>query len=326
EAPQQRQLALARLEEVAEGLRKLSEVSERAALTQSKASADDEIKSMLKLATTMMEFMRKQQDGQQEQLQAVQTRLKRIEEFQQQMASRGDPSFAVITQLEELARSVDELSTEEQIIQIQDDVADVRDLIDETLRLAPRLQEIGRELFRNELHDQSRLLGEQLSNLLRQHADAMIESDARMPGAIADLLAGDWEPSFAALREAIEYSVRQQASTLASLRHDVDKKDQELKQSIERRDQSLRNLIEQQAQSRDQLSQQQHRDQQGQAKEIIGGITNMSGQVDGLRRLVDEYGSRSAQAEQIHRLHQEIARLQRVVDQIQDKSLLRITL
>ena len=120
--------------------------------------------------------------------------------------------------------------------------------------------------------------------------------------------------------------MRQQASTLASLRHDVDKKDQELKQSIERRDQSLRNLIEQQAQSRDQLSQQQHRDQQGQAKEIIGGITNMSGQVDGLRRLVDEYGSRSAQAEQIHRLHQEIARLQRVVDQIQDKSLLRITL
>lgn len=326
EAPQQRQLALARLEEVAEGLRKLSEVSERAALTQSKASADDEIKAMLKLATTMMEFMRKQQDSNQEQLQSVQGRLKRIEEFQQQNASRTDPSIAVITQLEELARSLDELSTEEQIIQIQDDVADLRDLIDETLRLAPRLQEIARELFRSELHDHSRLLGEQLATLLRQHADAMIESDARMPGAIADLLMSDWDPSFAGLREAIEHSLRQQASSFSNLRNELDKKDQELRHSIERRDQSLRSWLEQQAHSRNQYSQQLQREQQGQLREIVGGITSVSGQVDGLRRLVDDYGSVSAHAEQIHRLHQEIARLQRVVEQLQEKSSLRIML
>jgi len=37
-------------------------------------------------------------------------------------------------------------------------------------------------------------------------------------------------------------------------------------------------------------------------------------------------GSQTAQAEQIHSLHQEIARLQRVVEHLQEKSALRITL
>ncbi|NBQ80463.1 MAG: hypothetical protein EBU09_00350 [Betaproteobacteria bacterium] len=301
EAPQQRQMALARLEEVAEGLRKLSEVSERAALTQSKASADEEIKAMLKLATTMMEFMRKQQDSSQEQIQTVQGRLERIEAFQQQIASRSDPSAALMTQLEALSKTLDTLSTEEQIIQVQDDVADVRDLIDETLRLAPRLQDIARELFRKELHDHSRLLGEQLSALMRQHADAMIESDARMPGAIIELLDNAWGPSFEALRQSLEQSTKLQTASLSGLRHEIEKKDQELRQSIERKDQS-------------------------QLVAVVGGINKLSGQIDGVRHLVDEFGTLSAQAEQIHSLHQEIARLQRVVEQLQAKSALRITL
>lgn len=326
EAPQQRQLALARLEEVAAGLRKLSEVSERAALTQSKASADEEIKAMLKLATTMMEFMGKQQNSHQEQLQSIQGRLRRIEDQQQQLISRSDPSIALITQLEELSRSINELSTEEQLIQVQDDVADLRDLIDETLRLAPRLQDVARELFRTELHDHSRSLGERLAALLRQHADAMIESDARMPGAIADLLAQEWEPSFTELGEVLEHSAKQVASNLLVMRQDIEKRDQELKQSIERRDQSLRSWFEQQFVVRNQSAQHQYREQKSQLEEIASGVSNVSGQIDGVRRLVDEYGSQTAQAEQIHSLHQEIARLQRVVEHLQEKSALRITL
>lgn len=315
DAPQQRILALARLEEVAEGLRKLSEISERAALTQSKASADEEIKSMLKLATSMMEFMRKQQDSNEEQLGLVQAHLRRIEAFQQQPAARNEPGVAIITQLEALSQAIDELSTEEQIIQVQDDVADLRDLIDETLRLAPRLQEVVRELFRHELHDQSRFLGERLAALLRQHADAMIESDARMPGAIAELIAGDWEPSFAELHQILEQNSRQQSISFANLQQD-----------LERREQGLRIWFEQQDQASVQRQQQHDRAQQAAITEMIGSIGNVSGQVDGVRRLVDEYGSVSAQAEQIHRLHQEIARLQRVVEQMQEKSILRITL
>lgn len=326
EAPQQRQMALARLEEVAEGLRKLSEVSERAALTQSKASADEEIKAMLKLATTMMEFMRKQQDSSQEQIQTVQGRLERIEAFQQQIASRSDPSAALMTQLEALSKTLDTLSTEEQIIQVQDDVADVRDLIDETLRLAPRLQDIARELFRKELHDHSRLLGEQLSALMRQHADAMIESDARMPGAIIELLDNAWGPSFEALRQSLEQSTKLQTASLSGLRHEIEKKDQELRQSIERKDQSLRAWLEQQGQRTNRLDEQMHREQQEQLAAVVGGINKLSGQIDGVRHLVDEFGTLSAQAEQIHSLHQEIARLQRVVEQLQAKSALRITL
>lgn len=315
DAPHQRLLALTRLEEVAEGLRKLSEISERAALTQSKASADEEIKSMLRLATSMMEFMRKQQDNNEEQLGAVNARLKRIETFQQQQTGRSEPGIAIVTQLESIAQAIDELSTEEQIIQVQDDVADLRDLIDETLRLAPRLQEVVRELFRNELHDQSRFMGERLAGLLRQHADAMIESDARMPGAIAELIAGDWEPSFAELNQILEQQGRQQSIFFTQLQEDLD-----------RREQSLKSWLEQQDQAMSERQTKINQAQQATMAEMGGSMATLSGQVDGVRRLVDEYGSLAAQAEQIHRLHQEIARLQRVVEHMREKSELKITL
>jgi len=235
-----------------------------------------------------MEFMGKQQNSHQEQLQSIQGRLRRIEDQQQQLISRSDPSIALITQLEELSRSINELSTEEQLIQVQDDVADLRDLIDETLRLAPRLQDVARELFRTELHDHSRSLGERLAALLRQHADAMIESDARMPGAIADLLAQEWEPSFTELGEVLEHSAKQVASNLLVMRQDIEKRDQELKQSIERRDQSLRSWFEQQFVVRNQSAQHQYREQKSQLEEIASGVSNVSGQIDGVRRLVDE--------------------------------------
>lgn len=278
---EQRSLALSRLDEVAQGLRKLSDVSERAMLGQ-RSSGDEDIRAMLKLATSMMEFMAKQQEQFLERIQG-------LEDAQRQVLGRGDPSEALSSRIDELGRAVHAVGTMDQVVRIREEVTGLRDLLEEVLRLAPRLKDSAREVVRLELGEQAHGLGDRLAALLRQHGDAMIESDARMPGALAEVLEGQWSPMFSRLIgavDAMDGGLRVQTSVFSAFRAESDRREQEtkmllheLKQALDRREQSLRQGLEQQAQAQVQLAQAMHQEDQNRISQLVDGLSSLGRQI-----------------------------------------------
>ena len=275
---EQRNLALSRLDEVAQGLRKLSEVSERA-VALPKSSGDEEIRAMLKLATSMMEFMAKQQEQFLERIQG-------LEEAQRQMLGRSDPSLALGARIDELSRNLNALSTMDQVVRVREEVADLRDLLEEVLRLVPRLKDSAREVVRLELGEQSQGLGDRLGVILRQHADAMIESDARMPGALAEVLDAQWNPMFSRLIETVDAGFRSQALLVAAFRSESERREQEsrlllqeLKQALDRREESLRHGLEQQAQAQIELARAMHQEDQNRMSQLVDSLAGLGRQI-----------------------------------------------
>lgn len=275
---EQRSLALSRLDEVAQGLRKLSEVSERA-VAQPRSSSDEEIRATLKLASSMMEFMAKQQEQFLERIQG-------LEDAQRQILERADPGLALGSRVDELTRAVNALSTMDQVVRVREEVAELRDLLEEVLRLAPRLKDNAREVVRLELGEQAQGLGDRLAVILRQHADAMLESDARMPGALAEVLDGQWNPMFARLLETVDAGFRTQSAVVSTLRTESDRREQdsrlllqEMKQALDRREQSLRNGLEQQAQAQVQLAQAIHQEDQNRMSQLVDSLSGLGRQI-----------------------------------------------
>jgi hypothetical protein len=275
---EQRSLALSRLDEVAQGLRKLSEVSERA-VAQPKSASDEEIRATLKLASSMMEFMAKQQEQFFERIQG-------LEDAQRQVLERADPGLSLGSRVDELTRAVNALSTMDQVVRVREEVAELRDLLEEVLRLAPRLKDHAREVVRLELGEQAQGLGDRLAAILRQHADAMLESDARMPGALADVLDAQWTSVFARLIESVDSGFRTQSTVVSTIRTESDRRDQdarlllqEMKQTLDRREQSLRNGLEQQAQAQVQLAQMIHQEDQNRMGQLVDSLSGLGRQI-----------------------------------------------
>jgi len=114
----------------------------------------------------------------------------------------------------------------------------------------------------------------------------MIESDARMPGALAEVLDAQWNPMFSRLIETVDAGFRSQALLVAAFRSESERREQEsrlllqeLKQALDRREQSLRHGLEQQAQAQIELAQAMHQEDQNRMSQLVDSLAGLGRQI-----------------------------------------------